>query len=58
MKTKKLNSDPAKNTIAQKKLWKVIPETSQVNISGGTRFTFPCDGPGRGGTCDISAWDA
>ncbi|KAL9990085.1 Photosystem I P700 chlorophyll a apoprotein A2 [Helianthus debilis subsp. tardiflorus] len=19
---------------------------------------FPCDGPGRGGTCDISAWDA
>lgn len=21
-------------------------------------FSFPCDGPGRGGTCDISAWDA
>ena len=21
-------------------------------------FRFPCDGPGRGGTCDISAWDA
>jgi photosystem I P700 chlorophyll a apoprotein A2 len=21
-------------------------------------FGFPCDGPGRGGTCDISAWDA
>jgi photosystem I P700 chlorophyll a apoprotein A2 len=21
-------------------------------------YTFPCDGPGRGGTCDISAWDA
>jgi photosystem I P700 chlorophyll a apoprotein A2 len=21
-------------------------------------FAFPCDGPGRGGTCDISAWDA
>jgi len=21
------------------------------------RLRLPCDGPGRGGTCDISAWD-
>ena len=21
-------------------------------------YSFPCDGPGRGGTCDISAYDA
>lgn len=21
-------------------------------------FGFSCDGPGRGGTCDISAWDS
>jgi photosystem I P700 chlorophyll a apoprotein A2 len=21
-------------------------------------YSFPCDGPGRGGTCDISGWDA
>jgi photosystem I P700 chlorophyll a apoprotein A2 len=21
-------------------------------------YGFPCDGPGRGGTCDISSWDA
>jgi photosystem I P700 chlorophyll a apoprotein A2 len=21
-------------------------------------FAFPCDGPGRGGTCDISSWDS
>lgn len=21
-------------------------------------YHFPCDGPGRGGTCDISAWDS
>jgi photosystem I P700 chlorophyll a apoprotein A2 len=21
-------------------------------------YGFPCDGPGRGGTCDISAWDS
>jgi photosystem I P700 chlorophyll a apoprotein A2 len=21
-------------------------------------FSFPCDGPGRGGTCDVSAWDS
>ncbi|CAN6483147.1 unnamed protein product [Victoria cruziana] len=21
-------------------------------------YSFPCNGPGRGGTCDISAWDA
>jgi photosystem I P700 chlorophyll a apoprotein A1 len=20
-------------------------------------FIFPCDGPGRGGTCQVSAWD-
>lgn len=20
-------------------------------------FRFPCDGPGRGGTCQVSAWD-
>ena len=20
-------------------------------------FTYPCDGPGRGGTCQISPWD-
>lgn len=20
-------------------------------------FGFPCDGPGRGGTCDLSSWD-
>jgi photosystem I P700 chlorophyll a apoprotein A2 len=26
------------------------------NIDFG--YSFPCDGPGRGGTCDISAWDA
>jgi len=21
-------------------------------------YAFPCDGPGRGGTCDVSAWDS
>ena len=21
-------------------------------------YGFACDGPGRGGTCDISAWDS
>ncbi|MBA0816008.1 hypothetical protein Gohar_000717 [Gossypium harknessii] len=21
-------------------------------------YSFPCDGLGQGGTCDISAWDA
>ena len=24
---------------------------------GAFGYGFPCDGPGRGGTCDISAWD-
>ena len=24
---------------------------------GSFGYGFPCDGPGRGGTCDISAWD-
>jgi photosystem I P700 chlorophyll a apoprotein A2 len=31
---------------------RLIPD--KVNLG----FRFPCDGPGRGGTCDISAWDA
>jgi photosystem I P700 chlorophyll a apoprotein A2 len=30
---------------------KIIPDKKD---SG---YRFPCDGPGRGGTCDISAWD-
>jgi photosystem I P700 chlorophyll a apoprotein A2 len=24
---------------------------------GAFGYGFPCDGPGRGGTCDIPAWD-
>jgi photosystem I P700 chlorophyll a apoprotein A2 len=31
---------------------KLIPDKSDFG------YRFPCDGPGRGGTCDISAWDA
>jgi photosystem I P700 chlorophyll a apoprotein A1 len=31
---------------------RLIPDKSNLG------FRFPCDGPGRGGTCDISAWDA
>merc|ERR1712021_217565 len=31
---------------------KLIPDKANLG------FRFPCDGPGRGGTCDISAWDA
>ena len=57
MKTQKSNSDLTEKAIPQEKLWKVIPKTSQVNISGGTRLSgFPCDGPGLGGTCEISPW--
>ena len=44
-----------KKVISDNQLWREIPKTLQVNISGGA---FPCDSPGRGGTCDISAWDA
>ena len=31
---------------------RLIPDKANLG------FRFPCDGPGRGGTCDISAWDA
>jgi photosystem I P700 chlorophyll a apoprotein A2 len=31
---------------------KLIPDKKDFG------YSFPCDGPGRGGTCDISAWDA
>ena len=31
---------------------KFFPDKSQLRLS------FPCDGPGRGGTCDISSWDS
>ena len=31
---------------------KLMPDKKQFG------YSFPCDGPGRGGTCDISAWDA
>lgn len=31
---------------------KLVPDKKEFG------YSFPCDGPGRGGTCDISAWDA
>ena len=30
---------------------KLIPDKASLG------FRFPCDGPGRGGTCQVSAWD-
>ena len=31
---------------------RLIPDKHQLSLS------FPCDGPGRGGTCDASTWDS
>ena len=31
---------------------KLIPDKKDFG------YSFPCDGPGRGGTCDISGWDS
>jgi photosystem I P700 chlorophyll a apoprotein A1 len=28
-----------------------------ISDKGVLGFRFPCDGPGRGGTCQVSAWD-
>jgi photosystem I P700 chlorophyll a apoprotein A1 len=28
-----------------------------ISAKGVLGFTYPCDGPGRGGTCQISPWD-
>ncbi|MGA1474151.1 MAG: photosystem I core protein PsaA, partial [Prochlorothrix sp.] len=30
---------------------RLVPDKSELG------FAFPCDGPGRGGTCQVSAWD-
>lgn len=30
---------------------RLIPDKSNLG------FRFPCDGPGRGGTCQVSSWD-
>jgi photosystem I P700 chlorophyll a apoprotein A1 len=30
---------------------RLVPDKSELG------FSFPCDGPGRGGTCQVSAWD-
>merc|ERR1711871_1016573 len=30
---------------------RLIPDKASLG------FRFPCDGPGRGGTCQVSAWD-
>lgn len=30
---------------------RLVPDKSKLG------FRFPCDGPGRGGTCQISGWD-
>lgn len=43
-----LNSKQLENLVVE------VTEQNQANISGGYRF--PCDGPGRGGTCGISGW--
>lgn len=42
-----LNDEQLQNLVAK------LTEQSQATISGGG-FKFPCDGPGRGGTCVIS----
>ena len=31
---------------------RLIPDKANLG------FRFPCDGPGRGGTCQVSAWDS
>jgi photosystem I P700 chlorophyll a apoprotein A2 len=31
---------------------RLLPDKSSLG------YSFPCDGPGRGGTCDVTAWDA
>ena len=33
------------------KKFKVDPDKASLG------FRFPCDGPGRGGTCQVSSWD-
>lgn len=54
MKTKVLKDTTAKDAIAHQKLWNAISDEDSSQLKGGApRFTisFPCDGPGRGGTC-------
>ncbi|KAK8713959.1 hypothetical protein V6N13_149161 [Hibiscus sabdariffa] len=37
--------------IASNRRSRLIPDKANLG------FRFPCDGPGRGGTCQVSAWD-
>jgi photosystem I P700 chlorophyll a apoprotein A2 len=34
------------------------PGSRMMPDKGAMPYSFACDGPGRGGTCDISAWDS
>lgn len=50
-------NNPSKPVLKVEHLQQLVVELNEQNqesISGGIKF--PCDGPGRGGTCDISSW--
>ncbi|KAL4276930.1 hypothetical protein AHAS_Ahas20G0256400 [Arachis hypogaea] len=50
MTWKELNEEPYEGVLFARSS-RLIPDKANLG------FRFPCDGPGRGGTCQVSAWD-
>lgn len=58
MLPKQSMKNPSKSVLNVESLEQLVielNEQNQASISGG--YTFPCDGPGRGGTCGGGSWD-
>ncbi len=47
-----------KPTLNDEQLQKLVAELTEQNQEtiSGSGFKFPCDGPGRGGTCGSISW--
>ncbi|HAX77947.1 MAG TPA: hypothetical protein DCY88_19535 [Cyanobacteria bacterium UBA11372] len=58
MLPKQLSKNSSKSVLNTESLQQLVIELNEQNqatISGG--YAFPCDGPGRGGTCGGGSWD-
>lgn len=56
MKPQTTDSSNSQTSLIRSLLWCDLPDKTQSTLSGGG-YSFPCDGPGRGGDFGISSWD-